>query len=197
MDFIDYVDLSKTRLTDQHRRDEIFVAIIEATAEVLNDYQQNIIDISSDLLSVDNSEGFNLDLIGKIVNQPRGLVNFFTKDYFGFDGGSNLGFDDGEYYSLLATNIGQARVLSDDEYREIIKARIVKNNSSPTVNTLLEVINLISGNTDTICSVTTHGVINLTVDDTSGLTRYFLNKRNEINSIIPRPLGYRIVVEYV
>lgn len=194
---VDYKQIAVSRMTDQHRRDEGFTAIVEAFTEILEEYQQSLIDFKSGWLSVDNSVGYALDQIGGIVGQKRELVNFYADTYFGFDGAGNEGYDVGKYFSVLDSNDGSNRVLTDEEYRNVIKARIIKNNSRGNVNDLLSVMNLITGNTSTSCLVTTHGVIDLSVTDTNGIARYFLNRRDDIDSIIPRPLGYRIKVTYI
>ena len=197
MDVIDYKTNTIARMTDQHRRDDGFIAIIEAFTEIIAEFQDDVINVSKQWLSLDFATGYALDQIGKIVNQRRELVNFYSDTSFGFDGAGNQGYAVGKYFGILSSNNGSGRVLTDDEYRNVIKARIIKNNTRGNVDDILGVLNLLTGNTSTNLSVTTHGVIDVAVTDTSGIARYFLNKRNDKNSIIPVPLGYRMKVTYV
>jgi hypothetical protein len=129
----DYVDEARGLITEQFKglpvMDKylrlILSGILEAQ-EVVRQIQQQ--------RSIDTAVGAQLDVIGDIVGQPRGLIFSTIFSYFGF-----LGAPQGDSYgSLTDPTVGSpwfslggpagiSRPPSDEEYRLIIKAKIIKN----------------------------------------------------------------------
>ena len=81
-----YKATARSRLTDRHRSDETFLAILDTLVEIKSQRQQQYLDIADTFLDIDKSEGKNLDLIGKLIGEERTLVNFIDRAYFGFAG---------------------------------------------------------------------------------------------------------------
>lgn len=95
---------------------------------------------------IDSGEGVQLDGIGDIVDQDRIISQAIALEFFGFEGQPNVtGFNQarfrraGESYLTSAT-------LSDPEYRLVLRAKIVKNNSlayaEDTIQSLAFVFNV-------------------------------------------------------
>lgn len=101
---------------------------------------QNLLSVYRDLMQkrdIDSATGAQLDIIGDIVGQKRTLAQADLFPFFGFTGaaaansfGSLYKPNVGGYWYSLGQKIGEDVTLSDDLYRKIIKAKIIKNNSS-------------------------------------------------------------------
>lgn len=197
MDIIDYKARAKTRYTDLFNT-AVFDAIVQTLMEHKQNRQVEYKQIADLMFDIDAVTGRNLDQIGKLIGQSRELVDFIDRPYFGFEGARFAeAFDVGEWYSIYKHSLGGLRVLSDSEYRRLIKARIIKNHTNCSRNDFLKILNLLSGNELSTVEVLAHGVIKITVvDDDSGMASYFLSKWREQQSLMPVPLGYRISVQY-
>ena len=82
--------------------------------------------------------------------------------------------------------------MNDDEYRRLIKARVICNQSMCTTNDVVEVINLITNRADNKVQRFGHGLIKITSKDTTGLLAYFIDRLNSVDNIIPVASGVQI-----
>lgn len=206
MERIDYYDLCKSRYTGLFKTDNgVYDAIIKTICDALNQYQDQYLTIFTNLLNIDNSSGEQLDMIGRIVGQDRTLADFVSTPYFGFEdaplaqsfGTITNPAIGGKWRSITNPASGTNKLLADSEYRTLIKARILKNNSKGTLNDLLAVINLIDGSSTTFTSVNSNGDVTILLRSPTPILYYFLTKRNTPDSIIPIPLGVRTRVKII
>lgn len=194
----DYKTTALSRLTDRHRSDETFLAILDTLVEIKSQRQQQYLDIADTFLDIDKSEGKNLDLIGKLIGEERNLVNFIDRSYFGFLGTRlSESYDIGYWYSLYKNKYGTLRTLTDEEYRRVLKARVIKNSSDSNRNALLQVLNTLAGNTTAvIIEGVNNNAISVKVLDEDGLVSYYLSKYKNDRNLIPIPLGRRIGITF-
>ena len=194
----DYKTTARSRLTDRHRSDETFLAILDTLVEIKSQRQKQYLDIADTLLDIDKSEGRNLDLIGKLIGEERTLVNFIDRVYFGFLGARLAeAYDFGYWYSLYKNKYGTLRTLTDEEYRRVLKARVIKNSSDNNRNSFLEVLNILSNNKSSIVVENLDNTaISVEVEDYDGLVSYYLSKYKNDRNLIPVPLGRRLNVTY-
>ena len=194
----DYKTTALSRLTDRHRSDETFLAILDTLVEIKSQRQQQYLDIADTFLDIDKSEGKNLDLIGKLIGEERTLVNFIDRSYFGFLGARLAEPYDFEYwYSLYKNKYGTLRTLTDEEYRRVLKARVVKNSSDNNRNSFIEVLNILSNNNKSFVTESyDNTAIKVEVEDYDGLVSYYLSKYKNNKNLIPIPLGRRLNVTY-
>ncbi|AZF88451.1 hypothetical protein TAC_0063 [Acinetobacter phage TAC1] len=144
MDKIDYASLAKSRYTSQFEKDKVYDAIIQTIIEYKLKTQDLYINFAETILDIDKSTGKNLDLIGNIVGQPRILVDFSIEKYFGFLGNPRAEpYDKGLWYDMYSTKGADSRVLNDEEYRRIIKARIIRNKTNCNREDFIKILNLI------------------------------------------------------
>ena len=193
-----YATIARSRLTDRHKSDEAFLAVLDTLIEIKEKRQRECLDLAESFLDIDKSAGKNLDVIGKLIGEDRTLVNFIDRVYFGFLGARLAeAYDFGYWYSLYKNKYGTLRTLTDEEYRRVLKARVVKNSSDNNRNSFLEVLNILSNNTS---SVVTEGSNNtatsVEVEDFDGLVSYYLSKYRNDSNLIPIPLGRRLNVVY-
>jgi hypothetical protein len=144
-------------------------------------------------------------LIGGIVGQPRFLSDFNTEPYFGYEGsyqsksfGSPTDPSVGGYWNSRSYfNTSTARQLTDSEYRRLIKARAIYNQSNCTANDLLEVVNLVTDSENNTIQILRHGLIQITTDDTTGILSYFVDRLYLEDNLLPVAAGVRVGLEEV
>lgn len=85
---------------------------------------------------IDTAEGEQLNTIGRIVVAPRSFVGVMpmSPGLFDLTDGDEFGNDDAMFSALTIDQDGQ---LSDELYRLVIKAKIVKNNGDATIENIL------------------------------------------------------------
>ena len=195
----DYKTTAMSRLTDRHRSDETFLAILDTLVEIKSQRQQQYLDIADTFLDIDKSEGKNLDLIGKLIGEERTLVNFIDRSYFGFLGARlSESYDIGYWYSLYKNKYGTLRTLTDEEYRRVLKARVVKNSSDSSRDSFLKVLNLLLDNESSVVIESENNkAIEVRIKDEDGLASYFLSKYKSNTNLIPIPLGRRLGVVHI
>ena len=117
------------------RESENLGLLFESIYDVLMTQQDDFKWFSENILNIDIAEKSHLDLIGGLVGQNRFLVDFNVEKYFGFKYSYNSDtFGDssdpsvGGYWNSRSNfNKSTARRLNDDEYRRLIKARVICN----------------------------------------------------------------------
>lgn len=205
---INYQARVDSRLTDLFRHDPIYKGIQKSVVDILKEKQDELFTFKRTLFNIDLSTGKNLDLIGKIVGQPRELIGLDDTPYFGFDGADgaqtfgtitnpSIG---GNFRSLINNPFSTTvRAVDDTTYRKLLKARILANKYNGTINATLEIINILAGNNTTKIEPTSESgeceiVLTSPVDP---LLNYFISQRNRKGSLIPIPLGINTKVVVV
>ena len=173
---------------------------------ILNQYQidqEKYLWLIDNILNLDIAEKYHLDFIGKLVGQDRFLVNFNQEKYFGFLGSyqsetlgtlSDASFG-GYWNSVDNFTSSSARRLNDEEYKRIVKARIIYNNSNCLMNDLVNVVNLITNRTDNRISLAKHGQLVIKSNDESGLLTYFFDRLELEDNILPITYGVSVSLE--
>ena len=170
---------------------------------ILNQYQidqEKYLWLIDNILNLEIAEKYHLDFIGQLVGQDRFLVNFNQEKYFGFLGSyqsETLGTlsDEsvgGSWNSVDNFISSSARRLNDEEYKRIIKARIIYNNSNCLMNDLVSVVNLITNRTDNRISLAKHGQLVIKSNDESGLLTYFFDRLELEDNILPITYGVSV-----
>ena len=195
----DYKTIARSRLTDRHRSDDTFLAILDTLIELKEERQREYLAIADTFLDIDKSTGKNLDLIGKLIGEERTLVNFIDRAYFGFLGARlSESYDIGYWYSLYKNKYGTLRTLTDEEYRRVLKARVVKNSSDNSRDSFLKVLNLLLDNESSVVIESENNkAIEVRIKDEDGLASYFLSKYKSNTNLIPIPLGRRLGVVHI
>ncbi len=200
---IDYFKDYLTMMPSLYRESHTLNLLMKVIFDVLDEQQKDFIWLADNMLNIDAAEKSHLDFIGSLVGQKRLLIDFTSNEYFGFDKayrsksfGSSLDPEVGGYWNSRSHfDTTKARVLTDSEYRRIIRARVISNNSSCTCNDLLEVVNLLTDNTRSVVQSDRHGYISIKTTDPQGFLSYFLDKRDGKDNILPVAAGVDIVLE--
>ncbi|MBE7778967.1 DUF2612 domain-containing protein [Yersinia pestis subsp. pestis] len=86
-----------------------------------------------EMLNIDTATGYALDLVGRHVGLSRTLRAFVPKEYFGWAGiEAALGFGAGTFYRE-GEPLKESSRLDDDDYRFLLRARMLKNTQRPTL----------------------------------------------------------------
>ena len=191
-----YKTIARSRLTDRHRSDEAFLAILDTLIELKEERQKEYLALAETFLDIDKSTGKNLDVIGRLIGEERTLVNFIDRSYFGFLGARlSEAYDVGYWYSLYRNKYGTLRTLTDEEYRRVLKARVVKNSSDNNRESFLEILNILSNNNFSVITESLdNSAILVEIEDYDGLVSYYLSKYKSDRNLIPVPMGRRITI---
>lgn len=147
----EFLNVARSRVTEQFKGKTIFDRYLQLLLSGKIELQ-NVIQNTMQLRSIDTAVGAQLDTIGVIVGRERGLVTSDIFYYFGFEGATNSAtFSSttdptvgGQWYSIDAPR-GISRVPSDDEYRLILKAKIIKNRTLARPEDVIEAYKFLFG----------------------------------------------------
>lgn len=135
----DYLEEARSRVTEQFKNKDIFDRYLQLLISEHTVLQTQLMNLMQ-LRSIDTAVGKQLDIIGDIVGRPRGLLTADQFKFFGFatepQAGSFGSLTDPQagstFYSEGATKSG-SRAPTDEEYRLLIKAKIIKNTTRSSV----------------------------------------------------------------
>lgn len=146
------------------------------------------------VLNIEEAQGVNLDLVGKHVGQFRVVNGYQVLKFFGFLGSPiALGFSrarkgGGEWYRARSP-LSKTVVLADEDYRFLIKCRILKNYQSGTLSNIYEACLFIFGQG---CSVIDNEDMTISVSIPNKNMTNFKRFAIEHLDILPRQCGVRI-----
>ena len=185
------------------RESENMDRLLQAIFDVCDEQQNKLLWLAENILNLDLATGYHLDFIGGLVGQVRFLSDFNTEPYFGYEGsyqsktfGSATDPEVGGYWNSRSYfNTATSRKLTDEEYRRLIKARVIFNQSNCTSNDLLEVLNLITDSNNNTVQLLKHGLIQINTSDTTGMLSYFIDRLYLADNILPIAAGVRVGLE--
>lgn len=134
---IDHIELLQNRLATQFQESPNLIAFITAFLRVANELDCVLDDIHR-AFDLDTATGDQLDIIGRLVGQPRDFIPDIDPDTFTFDIGP--GFDLGRFI----INEGFIE-LTDEEYRRWIRARIARNTNQITPEDIIASVRFVFG----------------------------------------------------
>lgn len=200
---IDFLEEARGRLTEQFRSKDV----IDRYLQLLINQQQELEQVFKDLIqlrSIDTAFGEQLDVIGRIVGQPRELLDTSLLSYFAFDGypdaqpygDLNDASVGGFYYSFGDPLTGNT-LLNDEQYRMFIKAKIIKNTTRATPEEFLNFISFVFG--VNINNVVSEGNAEFTIlvgKELNSFERLLLTYSSMQNGVpipfVPKPVGVKI-----
>lgn len=146
-----FLATARERVTEQFKGKPVFDKYIRLLLSQGIELQEVMRDVMQ-LRSIDSAVGAQLDVIGEIVGRPRGLVTSDIFYYFGFDGqpqagtfGSSTDSTVGSPWYSLGAPTGTSREPSDEEYRLILKAKIIKNRTLSRPEDVIEAYKFLFG----------------------------------------------------
>ena len=148
---IDHNAQAISRLLTQFSEAFVLQDYIKALLSEANPLEQVFCDIL-DQRTIDTATDFTLDVIGALVGQSRVLIDATLLVYFGYVGALNAdSYGDandssiGARYRSDGEDTTGNRTLTDDEYRLFIRARIARNQSNGSINSVAELSAFLAG----------------------------------------------------
>lgn len=148
---VDYLSQARDRITYQFRDKPIIDKYLQLLCHPAIQLQLVLKDLMQKR-DIDTAEGAQLDIIGEIVGQPRSLSKADLFPFFGFDEdfsaetfGTLADPEVGGLWYSLGQPTGGNVILSDDNYRLMIKSKIVKNRSAATPEDFLYFCSFVFG----------------------------------------------------
>jgi hypothetical protein len=154
--------------------------------------------------SIDTAVGKQLDIVGDIVGQPRELIDTALLTYFAYLGYPNAqSFGDlanpstGGSYRGVGDPLAGNTLLTDEQYRLFIKAKIIKNNTNATPNQILEFINFVFGSSNNQLIEEGNAAYTLLIgkelsDFEKVLLTYVSYSSGYPSRFVPKPIGVRV-----
>jgi hypothetical protein len=129
-------------ITSQHNQKPNFMALVNAITAGIGDVTRSIQSMQT-AFDLDTAVGKQQDIVGQWVGQNRVVADVILPTFFGFgDDASALTFGElgdtsigGVFYELGET-FQVTTTLSDTDYRTILRARIVRNQSNGSLAAL-------------------------------------------------------------
>lgn len=194
-----YLAVARTRYTEQFKGKPVFDKYVQLLLSGFTDLQEVCRQLQQER-SIDTAVGAQLDVIGEIVGRPRGLVSAELFEYFGFQGEPQAGTFGSltdptvgaPWYSLNAPT-GISREPSDEEYRLILKAKIIKNRTLSRPEDVIEAYRFLFGTSTVVISEPESGQAQIGIGKIlSAVERGLLFNLNGVGTLLPKTVG----VEY-
>lgn len=143
---LDHEAQAVSRLLTQFREAPNLQGYIKALMSEANPIECALIDTLAGR-SINTAIGAQLDVLGVIVGQQREVIDASPLTFFGYAGAPGAeAYGAARYLSEGEPTTG-TRLLTDDEYRLFIKARIAKNQSRGDINGLVDLISFLIDST--------------------------------------------------
>ncbi|BAN16853.1 structural protein [Edwardsiella phage PEi21] len=182
------MSLTPNRIYAQYRNQPKAVAWYGIVPKLSGDITK-CASVVRNMYDIDANVGAQLDIIGRIVVQSREFTGKIELHPGLFDLSEGCEFGDEDNAIFASLTVDQDSKMSNELYRLAIKAKILKNNSDATIESILDGMNLLFPNAEVLrvtdgedmsFSVEFYGII-------TELERWAL--RNA--SFVPKPQGVR------
>lgn len=118
-------------------------ATVKTIGDEVSRVYQSAVDVG-DILNIDKAKGYALDLVGYHVGVNRSLASFIPRKFFGFAKTGQLGFNEGKFYRY-GESTGESTRLGDEDFRFMIKAKILKNYQIGAIEDITNSISFLFG----------------------------------------------------
>lgn len=198
-----YLEVARSRVTEQFKDKEVFDKYLQLLIGGKIELQEVFRQLMQER-SIDTAVGAQLDIIGDIVGQPRELIDSSLLSFFAFQGypeaesygDLNNNSSGGAYYDLRNPLTGNT-LLTDEQYRLFIKAKIIKNNTNATPNQFIDFMKFVFG--IELSLVVAEGDAEFTImlgKELSSFERVLLTyvsySSGYPSRFIPKPIGVRV-----
>lgn len=192
----EFLEVARSRVTEQFKNKTIYDKYLKLLLSGKLELQ-NVVRDTMQLRSIDTATGVQLDTIGEIVGRPRGLVTSDIFYYFGFDGAAQgdsfssttdptVG---GQWYSLDSP-LGTSRAPSDDEYRLILKAKIIKNRTLARPEDVIDAYKFLFGTSQVTIDESAPAEVRIGIGKIlNNVERGLLFDLGGAGQLLPKPVG--------
>lgn len=184
---MDHVERAKSRIINEYRDKVRMVRWLTITPEIANQYLEAPLNQLYGSYDVDTVTGELLDIIGRIVGVRRPVLRGTAFDVFGYAG------NDSYTNYNIAPYIGDGGIvdapLNNDLYRKLVKAKIARNISDGTADSIIQLVEIIIGVKVTALLCNGDGSFDIGIASPLDNTTMYLIENFDL---IPRPQGKRI-----
>jgi hypothetical protein len=184
---MDHVARAKLRIINQYRGKPRMTKWLTLLPDIANRRLEAPLDQITQSYDVDTVTGEMLDIIGRIVGIPRPILRGAAYDVFGYAGNDN--YTNYNVAPYIGTGADVDAPLNNDLYRKLIKAKIARNVSDGTSDSIIELLEIVIG--VKVTALSSNGDKSFDIGIASELdntTQYLLDNFD----LIPRPQGTRI-----
>jgi hypothetical protein len=189
---LDHVGRAKARVINEYRGKPRMVNWLTLLPEVANQSIEPAIDQVYASYDVDLVTGELLDVIGRIVGIPRPILRGAAYDVFGYAG--NDSYTNFNVAPYIGDGAEVDLPLNNDLYRKLIKAKIARNVSDGTSDSIIQLLEIVIG--VKVTALNSNGDKSFDIGIASELdntTQYLLDNFD----LIPRPQGTRIAQIFI
>lgn len=195
----EFLEVARSRVTQQFRDKPVFDKYVQLLLGGFSDIQEVARQLQQER-SIDTAVGTQLDVIGDIVGRPRGLVTATLFTYHGFQGetlagsfGSLTDPTAGAPWYSEGAPVGISRPPSDEEYRLILKAKIIKNRTVSRPEDVIAAYKFLFGASTVYITEPESGKASIGIGKIlSAVERGLLFDLGGVGSLLPKTIG----VEY-
>lgn len=142
---MDYAGRALSRRIAQYRHDSKLRSLLTLLADLINSNFEVPADVRRLLYSIDEMSGVQLDLIGRVLVQPRPSFQSVDGVYFGYAGmPDGVGYDQAPYFDYSSGSFTIIN-LPDTAYRKLLKAKAAKNNTDCSIDSIIRTAALVTG----------------------------------------------------
>lgn len=173
------------RIYAQYRTKPNAVAWYKIIPDIAEEFVPGLEQVRN-LYDIDGNVGAQLDIIGRVIVQDRAFTGQISLDPALFDLTDGGEFGDTEAIFANPT-VDQDSQMSDELYRIAIRAKIIKNNSDATIDSILDGMNFLLPNAEML-RVTDGEDMSFSIEFYGQITN--LQRWALLNgSFVPRPQG--------
>lgn len=192
----EFLNVARSRVTEQFKNKRIYDKYLQLLLSG-KDELQTVVKDTMQLRSIETAVGAQLDVIGEIVGRPRGLVTSDIFYYFGFEGspqGESFSSTTdptvgGQWYSLNAP-VGVSREPSDEEYRLVLKAKIIKNRTLARPEDVIAAYKFLFGASQVTIEETAPAEVRIGIGKIlTNVERGLLFDLGGAGQLLPKPVG--------
>lgn len=188
MEVIDHSERAKSRIISQYRGKQNFQRWVEILPTLANKYLESALQILYRSYDVDEAEDELLDIIGRIVGVPRPILRTTPTEVFGYEGNDRYtNYNVAPYIGASSENVDSP--LNNDLYRKLVKAKIARNISDGTYDSIIQLTEFILG--FKVTALVDNGDMSFRLGferEPDAGTAFLINNFD----IIPRPQGVRL-----
>lgn len=194
---------ARSRYTTAFEGKPVFDKLIQLFAISLEESQDAIQYLKQDR-TLDRARGRDLDILGRILYQPRILVDVDFLEFFGMVGHprshemGDLFTNSGGMFFDLNERLQGSVSLDDETYRMILRAKIAKNSTRATPEDLMWYLNFVFGTDATFATESNAVVIALISENLTPqqvLLLSYVNREGTYDvTLFPKPIG--VSIEY-
>ncbi|CAL9986372.1 structural protein [Vibrio phage D81] len=186
---MDHIINMQARVYAEYRNSPKLLKWLEINPSYANEFEKAL-DKIYNILDFNQQEGVQLDLGGRIINQPRGLFDKDIFDWFGWlKTQGRVGWGKARWMPREVALYGKVAT-PDHIYRVLLRAKAAKNNSRCTIDGIADAIEYIS---DTkVASIDNRQDMTFTItfaDRLPDIERAVIQNFD----IMPRPQGVKLV----